>query len=74
MKIRISRFTFSAFFANTAQLISLTLKDFLHNRCVLWAAALTYTTVFALIPLLAVRSPSFMPLEGLKALKKRYDL
>ena len=69
MKLRSPRFTFSALCDNSAQLISLTLKDFVNNRCILWAAALTYTTVFALIPLLAVTFSLFSAFGGLKGLE-----
>jgi membrane protein len=71
MKLRIPRFTLSAFFDNSVQLISLTLKDFVNNRCILWAAALTYTTVFALIPLLAVTFSLFSAFGGLKGLEEK---
>ena len=71
MKTRSSTFTFSAFFQNLTQLISLTLKDFLNNRCILWAAALTYTTVFALIPLLAVTFSLFHAFGGFKGLEEK---
>jgi len=62
---------FFAFLINTTQLISLSIKDFLRNRCILWAAALTYTTVFALIPLLAVTFSLFHAFGGLKGLEEK---
>jgi membrane protein len=62
---------FSTYLLNTIQLISLSLKDFLRNRCILWAAALTYTTVFALIPLLAVTFSLFHTFGGLKGLEEK---
>ena len=64
-------FPFSNFLNNATQLISLSLKDFFRNRCFLWAAALTYTTVFALIPLLAVSFSLFHAFGGLKGLEER---
>ena len=64
-------FPLSTFFSNTAQLISLSLKGFSRNRCILWAAALTYTTVFALIPLLAVTFSLFHVFGGLKGLEEK---
>jgi membrane protein len=66
-----SIFTFSTFFHNTIQWISLSVKDFYRNRCILWAAALTYTTVFALIPLLAVTFSLFHAFGGLKGLEEK---
>jgi len=73
MKITNRHFTmlFSAFPFNTIQWISLSIKDFYRNRCVLWAAALTYTTVFALIPLLAVTFSLFHAFGGLKGLEEK---
>jgi membrane protein len=71
MKLRSSSFTFSDLSNNCVQLISLTLKDFVHNRCILWAAALTYTTVFAMIPLLGVTFSLFHAFGGLKGLEEK---
>ena len=62
---------FSSSFLNTTQWISLSIKDFYRNRCILWAAALTYTTVFALIPLLAVTFSLFHAFGGLKELEEK---
>jgi len=62
---------FSTSFLNTTQWISLSIKDFYRNRCILWAAALTYTTVFALIPLLAVTFSLFHAFGGLKELEEK---
>ena len=56
---------------NAGQLISLSANDFFRNRCILWAAALTYTTVFALIPLLAVTFSLFHAFGGLKELEEK---
>lgn len=50
-------------------MISLAVADFLRNRCILWAAALTYTTVFALIPMLAVTFSLFHAFGALKGLE-----
>ncbi|MBW2554557.1 MAG: YihY family inner membrane protein [Deltaproteobacteria bacterium] len=61
----------STSFFNTTQWISLSIKDFYRNRCILWAAALTYTTVFALIPLLAVTFSLFHAFGGLKELEEK---
>lgn len=61
----------STSFFNTTQWISLSIKDFYRNRCILWAAALTYTTVFALIPLLAVTFSLFHAFGGLKELEDK---
>ena len=61
----------STSFFNTTQWISLSIKAFYRNRCVLWAAALTYTTVFALIPLLAVTFSLFHAFGGLKELEEK---
>jgi len=58
-------------FLNITQWISLSIKDFYRNRCILWAAALTYTTVFALIPLLAVTFSLFHAFGGLKELEEK---
>jgi membrane protein len=52
-------------------LLSLALRDFYRNRCILWAAALTYTTVFALIPTLAVTFSLFHAFGGLKGLEEK---
>jgi len=60
-----------SFFDNCAQLLSLTLRDFYRNRCILWAAALTYTTVFALIPTLAVTFSLFHAFGGLRGLEEK---
>ena len=62
---------FSNFLHNAGQLISLSANDFFRNRCILWAAALTYTTVFALIPLLAVTFSLFHAFGGLKELEEK---
>ena len=59
------------FFSQSVQLLSLALKGFFRNRCILWAAALTYTTVFALIPLLAVTFSLFHAFGGLKELEEK---
>jgi membrane protein len=59
------------FSGNCAQLLSLALRDFYRNRCILWAAALTYTTVFALIPTLAVTFSLFHAFGGLKGLEEK---
>jgi membrane protein len=59
------------FFSQSFQLLSLALKGFFRNRCILWAAALTYTTVFALIPLLAVTFSLFHAFGGLKELEEK---
>ncbi|MBW2221860.1 MAG: YihY family inner membrane protein [Deltaproteobacteria bacterium] len=61
----------STSFFNTTQWVSLSIKDFYRNRCILWAAALTYTTVFALIPLLAVTFSLFHAFGGLKELEEK---
>jgi len=61
----------STSFFNTTQWISLSIKAFYRNRCILWAAALTYTTVFALIPLLAVTFSLFHAFGGLKELEEK---
>ena len=61
----------STLFSNGARLLSLTLRGFYKNRCILWAAALTYTTVFALIPTLAVTFSLFHAFGGLKGLEER---
>ena len=61
----------STSFFNTTQWIFLSIKDFYRNRCILWAAALTYTTVFALIPLLAVTFSLFHAFGGLKELEDK---
>ena len=61
----------STLFSNGARLLSLTLRGFCKNRCILWAAALTYTTVFALIPTLAVTFSLFHAFGGLKGLEER---
>jgi membrane protein len=71
MKIRNSRLTLSNLSDNSIQLMSLTLKDFVNNRCILWAAALTYTTVFAMIPLLGVTFSLFHAFGGLKGLEEK---
>lgn len=52
-------------------MISLAVADFLRNRCILWAAALTYTTVFALIPMLAVTFSLFHAFGALKGLEEK---
>jgi len=70
-KLNIHSIPFSTFLLNTTQFISLSLKNFLRNRCILWAAALTYTTVFALIPLLAVTFSLFHAFGGLKELEEK---
>lgn len=62
---------FSTFLSNITQFISLSLKEFFRDRCILWAAALTYTTVFALIPLLAVTFSLFHAFGGLKGLEEK---
>lgn len=62
---------FSVSFLNATQWISLSINDFYRNRCILWAAALTYTTVFALIPLLAVTFSLFHAFGGLKELEEK---
>jgi membrane protein len=46
-------------------LLSLALRDFYRNRCILWAAALTYTTVFA------VTFSLFHAFGGLKGLEEK---
>lgn len=66
-----STFPFSTYLPNAIQLIFLSLKGFSRNRCILWAAALTYTTVFALIPLLAVTFSLFHAFGGLKGLEEK---
>ena len=63
-KIRVPSFLLAAF-----HLLSLSVRDFFRNRCVLWAAALTYTTVFALIPMLAVTFSLFHAFGALKGLE-----
>jgi len=50
-------------------LFSLAAADFFRNRCILWAAALTYTTVFALVPMLAVTFSLFHAFGALKGLE-----
>lgn len=64
-------FPFFNFLHNATQLTSLSANDFFRNRCILWSAALTYTTVFALIPLLAVTFSLFHAFGGLKGLEEK---
>jgi membrane protein len=53
----------------SSHLLSLAATDFFRNRCILWAAALTYTTVFALVPMLAVTFSLFHAFGALKGLE-----
>jgi len=57
------------FLLRSSHLLSLAATDFFRNRCILWAAALTYTTVFALVPLLAVTFSLFHAFGALKGLE-----
>jgi membrane protein len=66
-----TRTLIASFSGNCSQLLSLTFRDFYRNRCILWAAALTYTTVFALIPTLAVTFSLFHAFGGLKGLEEK---
>ncbi len=45
-------------------------KAFQDNNCFLWAASLTYTTLFALVPLLAVALSLFKAFGGFKELQE----
>ena len=58
-----------AFLLHAMHLLSLAAGDFFRNRCILWAAALTYTTVFALVPMLAVTFSLFHAFGALKGLE-----
>ncbi len=58
-----------AFLHRSSHLLSLAAADFFRNRCILWAAALTYTTVFALVPMLAVTFSLFHAFGALKGLE-----
>lgn len=58
-----------AFLLRASHLLSLAATDFFRNRCILWAAALTYTTVFALVPMLAVTFSLFHAFGALKGLE-----
>jgi len=51
------------------KVIFLALRGFGKDRCALWAAALTYTTVFATVPLLVVAFSIFHAFGGLKSLE-----
>lgn len=57
------------FLLKSSHLLSLAATDFFRNRCILWAAALTYTTVFALVPMLAVTFSLFHAFGALKGLE-----
>src|SRR5512139_2633921 len=57
------------FLLSSLHLLSLAAGDFFRNRCILWAAALTYTTVFALVPMLAVTFSLFHAFGALKGLE-----
>ena len=52
------------------KVILLALKGFGKDQCALWATALTYTTVFATVPLLAVAFSIFHAFGGLKSLEE----
>ncbi|HUT84302.1 MAG TPA: YhjD/YihY/BrkB family envelope integrity protein, partial [Thermodesulfobacteriota bacterium] len=52
------------------KVLLLALRGFGKDRCALWATALTYTTVFATVPLLAVVFSVFHAFGGLKNLEK----
>jgi membrane protein len=52
------------------KVIFLALQGFGKDRCALWATALTYTTVFATVPLLAVAFSIFHAFGGLKSLEE----
>jgi membrane protein len=52
------------------KVILLALKGFGKDHCALWATALTYTTVFATVPLLAVAFSIFHAFGGLRSLEE----
>lgn len=52
------------------KIILFSIRGFLKDQCTLWAAALTYTTVFSTIPLLAVAFSIFHACGGFKNLER----
>ncbi len=45
--------TFTSFFVRTLRVTLLAVRGFVHDKCMMRAAALTYLTVFSMVPLLA---------------------